>query len=141
MKAWVKYLGYNHHLSSSDCFPTSVTRTEIQATALWSNLSWLFPNSNLHSVGNKAKGRISKGVFQENKARQIFQKTNISYPLIRTGTCFSENVACFVFFKHPFWDSLFCLITEDSAKSGCLFIIYLFISFYLTLTFFHFTMK
>ena len=25
-------------------------------------------------VGNKAKGRISKRVFQENKARQIFRK-------------------------------------------------------------------
>ena len=32
-------------------------------------------------VGNKAKGRISKRVFQENKTRQIFQKTTISYPL------------------------------------------------------------
>ena len=38
-------------------------------------------------VGNKAKGRISKRVFQENKARQIFRKTNISYPLIRTRFC------------------------------------------------------
>ena len=37
-----------------------------------------------HFVGNKAKGRISKRVFQENKARQIIRKTNISYPLIRT---------------------------------------------------------
>ena len=37
-------------------------------------------------VGNKAKGRISKRVFQENKARQIFKKTNISYPLVRTHT-------------------------------------------------------
>ena len=35
-------------------------------------------------VGNKAKGRISKRVFQENKALQIFRKTKISYPLIRT---------------------------------------------------------
>ena len=58
---------------------------------------------------NKAKGRKSKRVFQENKARQIFRKTNISYPLIRTRTCtyqgvenvrFSENLACFVFLKH-----------------------------------------
>ena len=31
-------------------------------------------------------GRISKRVFQENKARQIFRETNISYPLIRTRT-------------------------------------------------------
>ena len=27
-------------------------------------------------VGNKAKGRISKWVFQESKARQNFRKTN-----------------------------------------------------------------
>ena len=29
------------------------------------------------NVGNKAKGRISKRVFQENKAREIFRKRNI----------------------------------------------------------------
>ena len=65
------------------------------------------------------KGRISKRVFQEDKARQIFWKTNISYPLIRTRTCaykevrnvrFSESLACFFFLKYPFWDSPFCLI-------------------------------
>ena len=33
-------------------------------------------------IGIKAKGRISNRMFQENKARQIFQKTNISYHLI-----------------------------------------------------------
>ena len=60
-------------------------------------------------VGNKANGRNSKQVFQENKALQIFQKMNTSYPLIRTHTYqglrnvhFSENLACFVFLKHPF---------------------------------------
>ena len=40
----------------------------------------------LQLIGNKAKGRISKQVFQENKVHQIFRKTNISYPLIRTPT-------------------------------------------------------
>ena len=73
-------------------------------------------------VGSKTKGRISKRLFQENKARQILRKTNISYHLIRTRTCtyqevknvrFSEILACFVFLKHPFWDSHFCLITDD----------------------------
>ena len=58
-------------------------------------------------ICNKAKRRISKQVFQENKARQIFRKTNISYPLLR------KNLTCFVFLKHPFWDSLFCLITGE----------------------------
>ena len=32
-------------------------------------------------VGYKAKRRISKRVFQENKARQISRKMNISCPL------------------------------------------------------------
>ena len=35
-------------------------------------------------LGNKAKEQISKRVFQENKARQIFRKNKHSYPLIRT---------------------------------------------------------
>ena len=37
-----------------------------------------------HFVGNKAEGRISKRVFQENKAGQIFRKTIIFYHLICT---------------------------------------------------------
>ena len=45
----------------------------------------------LKLVGNKAKGRISKRVFQENKARQIFRKTNIFYPLIhKTKTMYKK---------------------------------------------------
>ena len=76
----------------------------------------------LNFVGNKAKGRISKWMFQENKAGQIFRKTNISYPLISTRTCayqgvrnvrFSEILACFVSLKDSFWDSPFWLITDN----------------------------
>ena len=50
-------------------------------------------------VSNKAKGRISKRVFQENKARQIFRKTHIAYPLIRIGTyvCVSGGKKCTFF--------------------------------------------
>ena len=76
-------------------------------------------------VGNMAKWRILKRVFQkQNKARQIFLKTNISYLLIRTSTCayqrvrnvrFSQNLACFVFLKHPIIDSPFCHITDKIA--------------------------
>ena len=36
-------------------------------------------------VGNKAKGKISKQMFQENKARQLFRKTNISSPCVSAG--------------------------------------------------------
>ena len=52
-------------------------------------------------VGNKTKGRISKRLFQENKARQIFRKRNISYPLIHT----------------PIRDSWFCLITDEFSET------------------------
>ena len=71
---------------------------------------------------NKTKWRISKWVFQENKAGQIFRKANISFPLKCASTCayqgvrnvgFSENLACFVFLKHTFSDLPFCLITVD----------------------------
>ena len=66
------------------------------------NLSLLY---NVRIVGNKAKGRISKRIFQENKAHQIFRKTNISYPLIRTRTCAHQGVRMFVFRK--IWRALF----------------------------------
>ena len=70
--------------------------------------------------------RISKGVFHENKARQIFRITNISYPLKRSCKCayqgvrnvrFPKNLVCFVFLEHPFWDSPFWLITDDNGLS------------------------
>ena len=90
----------------------------------WSNTgSWIL--SHHIFVGNKAKGRISKGVFQENKARQIFRKTNFSYPLIRTRTCayqgvrnvcVSENLTSIVFLKHPFLDLPFCITTDVLFK-------------------------
>ena len=80
----------------------------------------------LQLVGNKAKERISKRVFQENKARQIFRKTNISYPLIRARTCayqglrkvrFSENLAYFVFLKTRFEVHPFGLLPTNNWKN------------------------
>ena len=53
-------------------------------------------------VGNKAKGRISKRVFQENKARQIFRKNEHFLPPDTHTYVFSENLTCFVVLKHPF---------------------------------------
>ena len=37
--------------------------------------------------GKKTKRRITKRVLQENKARRIFRKTNITYPLTYTRAC------------------------------------------------------
>ena len=43
-------------------------------------------------VDNKVERWMPKWVLQENKARQIFQETNISYPLIGTRTCSYQGV-------------------------------------------------
>ena len=56
--------------------------------------------------GNKAKGRISKQVFQENKTCQVFRKANISYLLIRTRTCGYQGVRNVRFFG-IIWRALF----------------------------------
>ena len=60
----------------------------------------------------------SKRVFQENKARQIFQKTRtFAYQGVR-NVRFSENLTWFVFLKHPFWDRpFFALLPTISSLS------------------------
>ena len=78
-------------------FPKQFNITNFDTTAIFEILDSASKKSNfkynkvllsitlyLHFVGSKAKGLISKRVFQENKESQIFQKTNISYPLVRT---------------------------------------------------------
>ena len=62
---------------------------QVLINELWGNnfFEIFLPNICILFSGNKAKGRISKQVFQENKARQIFRKKKIFYPLIRTRTC------------------------------------------------------
>ena len=73
--------------------------------------------SKCHIVGNKAKGQISKWVFQESKARQNFRKTDMSYISLRTcayqgvrNVCFSEILACFAFLNTRFESRPFALI-------------------------------
>ena len=56
------------------------------------NSVFFFGQLNELFVGNKAKGRISKQVFQGNKTRQIFRKTNISYPHVRVRIRGVRNV-------------------------------------------------
>ena len=91
-------------------------------------------------VSNKAKGRLSKRVFQENKTCQIFQKKNISYPLICTHTCAYQGVrnvrVCFLetsvlrfallpnyqcFDAHSFSSSLFTIKISGSWVYSSLF--------------------
>ena len=90
---------------------------------------WIFLETFIVFIGweKQYKRWISKRVLHRNKACQIFWKTITSYPppLICTYTCayqgvrnihFSGNFVCFVFLKHPFWDSPFCLINEKLVE-------------------------
>ena len=55
-------------------------------------------------------------MFQENKASQISPKNEHFLPpdtYQGVNVRFSENLACFVFLKHLFWDLPFCLITNN----------------------------
>ena len=74
-------------------------------------------------VGNKAKGRILKQVFQENKAHQIFRKTNISYPLIHTRTCAYQGVRNVRIFLGKF--GVLCFLKKPALRFTLL-IYYLF---------------
>ena len=72
-------------------------------------------------VGNKANGDISKRVMQENKARQVFRKTNISYPVIRMGVenvCFFGKFGVLCFFVSP--DLRFTLFPSHRRTPGWL---------------------
>ena len=78
-------------------------------------------------VGNKAKGESQSGCFKKTKHAKFSEKRTFVtpwYAYVRTCTyhrvrnvCFLENLACFIFLKQPFWDSPFCLITDELAPS------------------------
>ena len=70
------------------------------------------PFLNLYFVGNTPKERISKRVFQENKATFLTSIRTCTYQRVR-NVRFSENLACFFFLKHPFWDSPYWLVNDD----------------------------
>ena len=89
---------------------------------LWEDIEDLFLKLNLSSISSviRQKGESQNGCFKKKHAK-FCKKTNISCPLIRRYICayqgvrnvrFSENLTCFIFLKHPFWNLLFCLFTN-----------------------------
>ena len=72
----------------------------------------------MQCVDNKAKERISKRVLQENKAQQIFGKSNNSYPLIRTRRCnIRFEIPPFVLLPTNF-QSLVCFVKSFPGNFG-----------------------
>ena len=97
------------------------------------NKHFLPPYAIEQTVGNKAKGQISKLIFQDNKARQIFQKTGIYFPLIRITWCVSGGKKC------PFFGKLdvICFLETPILKFALLSYYRRFVAIYLFKAFYH----
>ena len=71
----------------------------------------------------RQKDESQNGCFKKTKHVKFSEKRTFLtpwYTLVRAylgvrNTRFSENLTCFIFLKHPFWDSPFCFITDDNA--------------------------
>ena len=78
-------------------------------------------NSESNSLVIKQKGESQNGCFKKTKPAKFSEKRTFLTPCKKVccayqgviNTRFSENLACFVFLKPPFWDSPFCLITDE----------------------------
>ena len=71
----------------------------------------------------RQKGESQNGCFKETKHSKFFEKWTFLTPWYAyqglRNVCFSENLACFLLLKHPFWDSLFCLINDQFLVKIC----------------------
>ena len=95
----------------------------------------------------RQKGESQNGCFKKTKHAKFSEKqtfltswyAHAQVPLdtlryrtcayqVVIDVCFSGNLACFVFLKHPFWDSPFSLITTISALHFVISILMVFIS-------------
>ena len=92
------------------CFSSSVTRVTGRVLVLKTTIS---------SSEIRQKSESQNGCFKKTQHAKFSEKQTFLTP-ISTRTCayhgaktvrFSEKLACFVFLKHPFWDSPLCLIT------------------------------
>ena len=94
-KVFLKILQYSH-----TCTRVSFWAATLLKKSLWYrgfpvnsvkfclHTKWIIPFKIFKDfISSKAKGRISRWRWQENKARQSFQKKDIFHPLIRTRTC------------------------------------------------------
>ena len=77
----------------------------------------------------RQKGKSQNWCFKKTKHVKFSKKLTFLTPWYAHARCvcrnpsyihvnFSENLAYFVFLKHPFWVSPFCLITDDLTASS-----------------------
>ena len=72
----------------------------------------------------RQKGETQNGCFKKTKYAKFSEKFTCVYEGVRhtqracayqgiRNVSFLENLTCFVFLKHQFWDSPFCLTTDE----------------------------
>ena len=70
------------------------------------------------AVGYKQKGESQNKCFNKSKHVKYSEKWTFLSPWYAyqgvKNFGFSENLACFAFLKHPFWDLPFCRITDET---------------------------
>ena len=95
-------------------------------------LDWLFTtvsnrsrqfNQNIHNSKERFCLLSSKLILKPRQNKSLILRpmkhvllaflSNIVGYKTKGRICFSEVLACFAFLKHSFWDSPFCLITND----------------------------
>ena len=74
-------------------------------------LKYLRKNSAVSEIWIIVKDVEGKNNFFSDNGRNNIMKQSCACQGVRYVR-FSENLACIVFLKHPFWDSPFCLITD-----------------------------
>ena len=79
----------------------------------WIDFAWKC-NFNIRSINLHARMQAHQARDRVLGALCVFSCLHVHLLMrFRAHVCFSENLAWLVFFKHPFWDSPFCLITDE----------------------------
>ena len=89
--------------------------------SVWCNVSFEHKISVIRKKGesqNKCFKKTKRAKFSEKRTFLTPRYAHVrtcAYQLVR-NVHFSENLACFVFLKHPFRDWIFCLITDEMPR-------------------------
>ena len=87
---------------------------KLSSLKLWSVKHGNFCSENWSVI--RQKGKSQNVCFEKTKNAEFSEKRTFLTPCVYQGVRnvrFSENLAFFVFLKHPFWDSPIYLITNE----------------------------
>ena len=66
----------------------------------------------------RRKGDCQNGCYKKKHVEFLEKRTFLTtwYEHMGKNVRFLENLTCFVFLQHPFWDSPICLVADDLYK-------------------------